>query len=53
MERKHPNSPAPQKVKTRPTAGKLVLTVFGTHKGKQGLTGKHSRERFSTVNSAC
>jgi len=33
MEWKHTHSPAKKKFKTHPTAGKLMLTVFGNQKG--------------------
>ena len=34
MEWKHPQLPIRKKVKSQPTAGKLMLTVFGTHKAQ-------------------
>ena len=33
MEWKHPGSPAKKEFKTQPTAGKVMLTVFGNQKG--------------------
>jgi hypothetical protein len=33
MEWKHPHLPTKKKFKMHPTAGRLWLTVFGTHKG--------------------
>jgi hypothetical protein len=33
MEWKHPHSPAKQKFRTDPNAGKLILQFFGIHKG--------------------
>ena len=32
MQYRHTSSPRPKKFKTMPSAGKILLTVFGTHK---------------------
>ena len=49
MEWKHAHSPAKRKFKTHPTAGKLMLTLFGGF--TRATAGTLSRER-STVHSA-
>jgi hypothetical protein len=32
METKHPHSPSKKKFKSQPSTGKMMLTIFGTHK---------------------
>jgi histone-lysine N-methyltransferase SETMAR len=49
MEWKHTPSPAKKKFKAHPTAGKLMITVFGESKG---LLLEHYEGRVSTMNSA-
>lgn len=48
MTWKHPDSPVPKKFKTRPSAGKLMLTVFWDSRGP---ILEHYTERGSTVTS--
>ena len=52
VEWKHPHLPAKKKFKTYPTAGKLLLTVFVTHKSYYwniGKKGVQQRTVLATV----
>ena len=49
MDWKHPQSSIRKKVKSQPTAGKLMLTVF---LDSQGPILEHYQERGPTINSA-
>ena len=48
MEWKHPQLPCKKKLKTQPSAGKLMLTVFWD---SQGPVLEHYQERGTTTNS--
>ena len=49
MEWKHPQSPCKKKLRTQPSAGKLMFTVFWD---SQGPVLEHYKERGTTINSA-
>jgi histone-lysine N-methyltransferase SETMAR len=49
MEWKHPQSPTKEKLKSQPSAGKLMLTAFWD---SQGPVLEHHQEKGPTINSA-